>query len=381
MFIGGFMTFVTLFPGTENIHLVKDVGMIPYIMYKHYGYNSYIITYNNSDYYYLNNEVKGLKIKYLKPYTKNAFIDSLIYLIKESKKINVLHLFHLTKKNFILILIYKIFNRKGKIYLKLDADYRIKKSFDNQKNKIFKKLKIYLVKRLFKFCNIVSIESTSLYKYLNTKMKNVNIKYVPNGFYDYNGNNNKISYDLKENIICTVGRIGTEQKANEILLQGFRLAYEKISSYKLLLVGPIEKSFLTYYEEYIKKYPYLSNNIELTGPIYDRDKLYDIYKKTKIFCLTSKWESFAIVLVEALRFGCYIVSTNFDSAYDITNNQKYGTLFNIDNYNELSKIFSNVCNNEKLLKNNVLEAQEYAYKKFYWPNICKTINDSLIYKC
>jgi len=104
-------------------------------------------------------------------------------------------------------------------------------------------------------------------------------------------------------------------------------------------------------------------------------------KKTKIFCLTSKWESFAIVLVEALRFGCYIVSTNFDSAYDITNNQKYGTLFNIDNYNELSKIFSNVCNNEKLLKNNVLEAQEYAYKKFYWPNICKTINDSLIYKC
>ena len=41
------MNFVTLFLPTENFHLTKDVGMIPYIMYKYYGYNSTIVSYDN----------------------------------------------------------------------------------------------------------------------------------------------------------------------------------------------------------------------------------------------------------------------------------------------------------------------------------------------
>ena len=37
--------FLTLFPELENVHLMKDVGMIPYIMHKEFGYDSYIASY------------------------------------------------------------------------------------------------------------------------------------------------------------------------------------------------------------------------------------------------------------------------------------------------------------------------------------------------
>ena len=57
--------FCTIFPPAENVHLLKDVGMIPYVLYKEYGYNSTIACFNNGTYPALNGEVKGLKIDFI----------------------------------------------------------------------------------------------------------------------------------------------------------------------------------------------------------------------------------------------------------------------------------------------------------------------------
>jgi L-malate glycosyltransferase len=54
-----------LFPECRNVHLIKDVGMIPYILYKYYGYDSKIVCYNNETYSSLNKEVKGLKLNFI----------------------------------------------------------------------------------------------------------------------------------------------------------------------------------------------------------------------------------------------------------------------------------------------------------------------------
>lgn len=43
-------TFVTLFVHTKNIHLTKDVGMIPYCMAKNHGYDSKIVTIKEGTY-------------------------------------------------------------------------------------------------------------------------------------------------------------------------------------------------------------------------------------------------------------------------------------------------------------------------------------------
>lgn len=361
------MNFITLFPGARNIELTKDVGMIPFILYKHYGYTASVACYQNGDYPYLDNEVKGLQLKIIKKYTGNEIIDSIIFLLKHAKQIDVLNLYHLSKKSCIFILFYKILNLKGKVYLKLDADYRIK-------DISYKVVKRIFFRILIKVCNFVSIESTKLQEYL--KSYKIFVRYIPNGFYDYD-KKSFIDWNCKYKIISTVGRIGTTQKANEVLLEAFKLAYRSIPGWQLMLIGPIEKDFDSYKEKFFMNNPELKDKILFTGPIYDKAALTEMYKKTSVFVLTSRWEGFPLVFPEALKNGCYIVSTNLDPAYDITNNETYGKLFNIDDMNALANILIDVCNNESLLKENIKKAQEFAYARFYWPTICENIHNYL----
>ena len=59
-------SFATFFPECENIHLTKDVGMIPYVMHRDMRYDAILISYRNGDYPYLDSEVPGLKMRFMK---------------------------------------------------------------------------------------------------------------------------------------------------------------------------------------------------------------------------------------------------------------------------------------------------------------------------
>ena len=58
--------FYTIFPLSMNVHLLKDVGMIPYVLFRDYGYDSTLVAFQNeANYFALEKEVKGLKIEYI----------------------------------------------------------------------------------------------------------------------------------------------------------------------------------------------------------------------------------------------------------------------------------------------------------------------------
>jgi len=365
------MTFVTMFPETQNVHLIKDVGMIPYIMHKEYGLDSKIVCYNNGEYPYIKNEVYGLKIDFIKKCTGKSVIDGALYLLKNSKKIDILHLFHFSKRSAFWILIYKILNRHGKIYLKLDADYHIKSSMNPRKSN----LKGYFKRKTLDRCNLISVENTNIYNFLKESWK-IDVKLIPNGFYN-NSERRNIYYKDKENIILTVGRIGTYQKSTEVLLDGFKLAYNDIKGWKLRIIGPVEDEFKSYLKKFFNENPELKDNIEIVGEISDRKILEDQYRKAKIFCLVSRYESFGLVFLEAMKLGCYIITSNVESAIDITCNKQYGDIFEIDDSNELSQLLIKNCNNERKILESSINIQNFVYKNFTWEKICKKILDYL----
>ncbi|KHD35739.1 hypothetical protein NL50_12285 [Clostridium acetobutylicum] len=359
------MKFVTLFPEAENIHLNKDVGMIPRIMSSQFKIKASLVCYNNGLYPNLKEKISDFNIQFIKRYTSISTIDSVLFLLRESRKIDVLNLFHLRKRTLIFILVYKIINKHGKVYLKLDANRGIR----NRKlecNNIKNLIRRYILKK----CKLISVETSELYEYLN-KIKLIDVKLIPNGFYDESINPIKIKN--KKNYILTVGRIGAKEKANEIMVQAFIKVHRQIPDWKLKFVGSVSEKFKSYMNDVFEKYPEIEKKIEFTGPIYDRKKLNEEYMVSKIFCLTSIMEGFPMVFLEAIKNGCYIISSDLSAAKDITNNMEFGDIFQVNDSTELSRLFLKICNDKLRLEKLINRIQKFAYENFRWQDLCKKI--------
>jgi hypothetical protein len=106
--------FCAIFTRFEGFPLTKDVGKVPYHMYKGHDYDSFIVTYKN---YYIS-MVIVLKLFFI---PKISF-STILFLIINTKQIKVLNLFHTHVYN--LIYIYKLFNKDGMVYIKGDLSAR-----------------------------------------------------------------------------------------------------------------------------------------------------------------------------------------------------------------------------------------------------------------
>ncbi|MFA6878409.1 MAG: glycosyltransferase, partial [Fusobacterium sp.] len=95
-----------------------------------------------------------------------------------------------------------------------------------------------------------------------------------------------------------------------------------------------------------KKNPQKKDNVIFTGAILDKKKLYEYYNRAKVFVLPSRWESFGIVMVEAMAFNCYILTSNTCAANDITDNESIGEIFDACSEKSLEEKLINIINNK-----------------------------------
>ncbi|MCL2100103.1 MAG: glycosyltransferase [Fibromonadales bacterium] len=181
----------------------------------------------------------------------------------------------------------------------------------------------------------------------------------------------------KQNTILTVGRIGTKQKANDILLTAFAMAADKLPSWKLRLAGPIHPDFNGFIDNYFKNFPDLKRRVEFLGNVTDKEKLYAEYARAKIFALTSAAEGAPNVVAEALFHGCFTITSEVDAANDITDNGNCGRSFPIGDFNALAKILLEVCPNEKIWQSSAEKSIQYAKSNFDWDLISNRINHLL----
>lgn len=363
------MRYVVLFPECKNVHLIKRVGMIPYKMKELYGMDSAIACYRNEEQYlYLETEVKGLKLDFIRKRFNNSRLDGLCYLFENAKKIDVLQIFHIhSTRNYYWIELYKMLNPSGKVYLMLDTNYGLTNyEYTFGKSSLLRTIR----KKIIKKCALISAETEST-AYGLSKKWGINVEWINNGFYFRK--KTPIEYKDKENIICTVGRIGTFQKNNEVLLQAFKYFSQEHPDWKLKIIGAIEPVFNEYIDNFMKENTELIDKIIFLGEIQDRGKLFNEYKKAKIFALTSRWEGFAVSFMEALSAGCYIISSDVYCAYDITDYQRFGTIFPIGDVIGLAKCLKHACENEDILKKTCEEGPSFVYENYDWGKNCEKI--------
>jgi glycosyltransferase involved in cell wall biosynthesis len=181
-------------------------------------------------------------------------------------------------------------------------------------------------------------------------------------------------FEEKENILITVGRIGTFQKNTELLLDALKII--DLKDWKVYIIGPIEAEFKNQIDLFFKENPQLVGRVIFTGNVTDRTELSEWYNKAKVFCLTSRFEGFPIAFSEALYFGNHIISTPIASANYITQSGKYGVIAKADSI-ALSQEIQKSIKMGFLTSNRFKEIRAFAKSNFIWPVIIKKLAEKI----
>lgn len=349
------MRWDTLFLPAQNENLMKDVGLIPYFIMKEFNVNANIVSFDTDEFTYLDKEVKGLNHIIVKNNGKLA--SSIKYLLKNAKKIDILNLYHWGRVTLTCCRLYKFINQNGKVYVKLDMDLNgIKVIKESKKDR-------RVLGKIMNSADLVTVESKRIYNDLKS-IYGDKIQYLPNGLYYKDVEN----LNPKKNQILTVGRLGTEQKATEILLEAFAMIAKDVPDWNLVLVGSVDETFKDYLEKFYKENMGISNRVTFTGKINDKNILNSYYGESKIFALPSKWESFALVLLEAMTNGCYVVATEgVAPIHDLVINNNYGLIAETNNVDDFALKLLEACQKDEFNPENI---SKYAVDNFSWSSIC-----------
>ena len=148
----------------------------------------------------------------------------------------------------------------------------------------------------------------------------------------------------KDNIILAVGRLDAWHcKGFDILIKVWRKLYKKYPDWRLNIVGngslkniKMLESLAGEAAESIQIKPFTSNIIEE-------------YKKASVFILSSRYEGWGLVLVEALSQGCACIACDYKGRQaEIIQHGENGILCHPDNEEELTIAIENVIANEDL---------------------------------
>lgn len=146
-------------------------------------------------------------------------------------------------------------------------------------------------------------------------------------------------------VIGIVGRI-SHQKGHMVLLDALALVKQKISNFKILIIGDcLEKGVFVDKARKLN----LDKYIIYTGwlPIWE---VYKIYRLIDVIAIPSFQESFGLVAAEAMASGCTVVSTNVGGVPEIINNRVDGILVDPNNPEQLADALVEVLNNNRLSK-------------------------------
>ena len=108
-----------------------------------------------------------------------------------------------------------------------------------------------------------------------------------------------------------VGRFSRQHKGFDLLIEAFHLFSQKNQNWKLDIVGEGEEENL--YRTLIKKYN-LDDRVKI-HPF--TNHVQEFYSKAQVYVLSSRWEGFGLVMVEAMAHGLPVVSSDLPTSQEI----------------------------------------------------------------
>ena len=259
------------------------------------------------------------------------------YIKENAKTWNYVMLFHANGVTYTLVKWIRHYNSKVKIYVKGDIS-----SFSGKTQK--KIVKSFIRQNVY-----FSTESEALYNTIinDNLIYKKNIANIPNGI-DDNFVRTLSLPSNRENLIISTARFGSIAKNSELLLEILDSINYK-DDWKVILAGPIEteeQDFQKYIDEKFAISENLRQHVTFIGNVSNREELYKLYSRAKVFMFTSRWEGSSLSFLEASYFGDYIISTDVGCASEMLAGSGYGFIAP-----ESKKDMQNI----PLIKNNMVE--------------------------
>jgi len=167
-------------------------------------------------------------------------------------------------------------------------------------------------------------------------------------------------------VFISVGRL-SKAKDHETLIKAFSLARRKISA-KLIIVG--EGPERAHLEGLIQSLE-LGDSVDMPGHL---NNPYTLMAKADVFVLSSRWEGFVNVLLEALALGMPVVSTDCHSSpREILGNGDYGRLVTPGDAQQLAKAMADSLTSRPPPEHQQKRAADYAPEQQF-EKYCTLIN-------
>jgi len=388
-------SFLTIFSRMRPVLLRKDVGLIPFFLASECGWKSSLAFFESGD---CSQEqladgcydrlVTLVSLGYYGGRLANALRIFRFFMTRGSE-FDLLNCYHDSVKNLLYALAYKCCNRRGKVWLKLDMSHLELELLAEKRRRLFpsllRKLKFLLSRAAVDF---YSAETSAVYRGLSRDEYYAGrLHYIPNGIACPEDIDIDRILACKARIILTVGSLGATAKNTELLVDAVALLPPPlISGWQVWLVGPLVNAdfyeagfresdhFKKYVEKVVEKHPHLDGTFIFTGPIDDPVRLQDIYGKAKIFCLTSRYESFGFVVPEAMVYGDHVIASDLPPVRDLTDNGRLGELFPAGNLQKLAGLLAAALEREVDFTSRGRDAHAFIMENYNWRGIVRKID-------
>ncbi|MEZ7509748.1 glycosyltransferase [Cloacibacterium sp. Arc13] len=176
----------------------------------------------------------------------------------------------------------------------------------------------------------------------------------------------------KENVVLFVGRLDLSQKRVDLLLEIWKRLHAHSPDWKFWVLGDgAEKKSM---EKFC-----LQNNLDRVQ-FFGKVKPDEYYKKAKIFHMTSAFEGFGNVLIEAQSYGCVpMLFDSYAAASDIVHHNQNGILIKAFDCNayveETIKLMESPIKISELSVNAYENVLRFSYEETYkkWEKVFETL--------
>lgn len=168
--------------------------------------------------------------------------------------------------------------------------------------------------RVYPLCTGCAVLTPSIAQYMERWISKDRLRVIPPAIESVN-KQSEVSWNDRPKRFLFVGRLSQEKRV-DLLLEAWRHVSSQLNDWSLDIVGDgPEKATLT--ETLVSL-----ERVKFHGWIGEKEELDKLYRNSRFFVLTSRYEGFPVALLEALSKGVLGISTNCSSALSLLNAQQ-----------------------------------------------------------